>query len=411
MAPFWRQPGHVGNIRVDRFVRWLAQDGFEVVIVRAGSAEVCNRESWGTEITVKDPLGLYRDCASTNLTPRKPNKLRRTLSYWVFNPDPGIVWAKAAAFHPVVLYHAKGAAFILSSSPPESAHISAELLSARCGAPHIVDMRDGWLDEPLKPILRDFPIRRWQEGRLEARILRRAHLIQVTSTQWRELLCSRYPLLAEKTVVLTNGYPSSTGVPDSVNADEEDREVTLLHAGQFLGSRSSQSPSLLFDPLLEGVKQFARGGAVLLYGHLSQEDKAAISKYAPSFGAEGWRIVYAGTVSRPQILQHLRSADGLLLLSASYAAIPSKLFEYIPAIKPILVVTERGGATWRLCESLPQATLISSEDSGHSAGGRVAEFLRRITERDLSYAVPSAYSETALRSVFLSSLKRTTAVS
>jgi hypothetical protein len=38
-APFWGQPGHVGNHRVDRFVRWLAEDGYAVVIVRAGDAD------------------------------------------------------------------------------------------------------------------------------------------------------------------------------------------------------------------------------------------------------------------------------------------------------------------------------------------------------------------------------------
>jgi len=32
-APFWRQTDHVGNHRVDRFVRWLAADGFYVVLV------------------------------------------------------------------------------------------------------------------------------------------------------------------------------------------------------------------------------------------------------------------------------------------------------------------------------------------------------------------------------------------
>ena len=29
--------------------------------------------------------------------------------------------------------------------------MGARLLSRRTGVPHIVDMRDGWLDEPLSP--------------------------------------------------------------------------------------------------------------------------------------------------------------------------------------------------------------------------------------------------------------------
>jgi hypothetical protein len=360
-APFWRQSGHVGNNRVDRFVRWLSEDGYQVVMIRAGSQDERRETPWGKELTVRGPLGLYREAApgSAAPAPRKPNKLRRWLAYWLFNPDPGIVWARAAAANPSVQAVAADADFILSSSPPESAHVGAWLLSQRLNRPHIVDMRDGWLDEPLKPILVNSALRRWQEGRLEAKILADAHTIFVTSGVWRDLLCQRLPAVADKTVVLTNGYPKevegSEALADPVPTEDG---LVLIHAGRFTGSRRTQSPDLLLEPLLSAIRQGHPHGVVKLIGPLVADELAVIEQYQSRFEEAGWRIECPGSMPRDQLLKELPKASGLLLLSASHAAIPSKLFEYIPTWRPMLVVTEKNSATWRICEGLPQACLV-----------------------------------------------------
>ena len=51
-VPFWRQEGHVGNYRVDRFTRWLADEDYAVIIVRAGNSYRECQQPWGREITV-----------------------------------------------------------------------------------------------------------------------------------------------------------------------------------------------------------------------------------------------------------------------------------------------------------------------------------------------------------------------
>ena len=398
-APFWRQAGHVGNNRVDRFVRWLAADGYHVVMIRAGSADEIREESWGTEITVRDPMGLYRDASPTGVQPpaRKPNKLRRALSYWLFNPDPGVVWARAAARHPSVLEAASGAAFILSSNPPESAHVGAWRLSRRLGLPHIVDMRDGWLDEPLKPLLRTSAFRRRREGRLEARILREASAILVTSDVWQELLCKRLPELANKVTVLTNGYPPSMTELVRTEKNQQDAGLVLVHAGRFLGSRLTQSPDLLLQPLLDGVKHKASQGTIKLIGPLSAEELEIIERFVVPFANQDWLIECPGSLPRHELLKLLPQADGLLLLSASYAAIPSKLFEYIPTGRPILVVTERNSATWRICERLPQATLVETRVQPNNL--TVQMYLNAVSNTGLMTACPDEFAEEHLSGI------------
>jgi hypothetical protein len=403
-APFWGQPGHVGNHRVDRFVRWLAEDGYAVVIVRAGDADGEHVQPWGQEITIRDSLGLYRNNSSGagHASPRKPNKLRRWLAYWLFNPDPTIIWAKTAAKHPKVLSAMQGAQFILSSSPPESVHVGAWLLSRRSSVPQIVDMRDGWLDEPLKQLLRYSHFRRWREGRLEACILKHAKVIQVTSKVWKDLLCARYPALADRVHVLTNGYPQQIIAPQSDSTKSGNEERLLVHAGRFLGSRMTQLPNLLLAPLLENLRSQPSTGLIELLGPLSNEEIKIIERFKPGFREIGWRIECPGSLPRDKLLKRLQEADGLLLLSASFAALPSKLFEYISTHKPIFAVTKKNSAVWDLCSFLPQAKII---EAGYerTAGNGLHE---KPFYQNRQYDVPVQYSESALKASFIDNVRK-----
>ena len=400
-APFWRQPGHVGNYRVDRFVRWLAAEGFYVVLVRGGSVTGQRTESWGVELTVRDPLGLYRDTVpgAVPVKKRKPNKLRRLLAYWLFNPDPGILWARTAARHSSVLEQAAGASFVLSSSPPESAHIGAAILAKKLKAKLIIDMRDGWLDEPLKPLLRNSRFQRWREGRLEHAILQQADKIFVTSRVWRSLLADRLPFTQDKTVVLTNGYP-----PDGlfglkqVSKRPANESLHLVHAGRFTGSRLSQKVGYLLEPLLMGLRGAGSHGVVTLLGSLEAADLEEIRRWQPQFNSKGWSIEVKDTLPRDEMMELLRQADGLLLLSASQAAIPSKLFEYLSLGKPIFTTTPQSSAVWMVGESLDQLFLTDYRKPGESV---VRSFLSATTMTENSYEAPGQFSEEALSKIFI----------
>lgn len=351
--------GHVGNNRVDRFVRWLSEDGYQVIIIRAGPKEGERTEAWGHEITVYDRLRLHPESTEEGqakaVSHRKPNKLRRSLAYWLFNPDPAVVWAKAAARHPKVIAALQGARFILSSSPPESAHVGAWMLSKKTGVPHIMDMRDGWLDEPLKPLLHSSALRRWLEGRLESQIAHDAQAIQVTSDIWKELYVARYPQLAHKVHVLTNGYPSQ--MPSKIQRlpKGEGEEYVLIHAGRFTGSHLSRTPELLMEPLLKNLALTLCQGVIRFYGDLSVDERVSIQAYERSLSVIGWRIEFPGVLPRAQMLEVMNGADGLLLLSASYAALPSKMFEYLATGLNIGFVTPPGSAMEKVLKGIPQA--------------------------------------------------------
>lgn len=398
-VPFWRMAGHVGNHRIDRFRRWLSSDGYQIVVIRAGEKEgVCNEE-WGIEITVVDRLGLHPESKPEQaiaVSKRKPSKLRRAVANWLFNPDPAVVWAKAAARHPKVIEAVKGASLILSSSPPDSVHVGAWMLSEKTGVPMIMDMRDGWLDEPLKPLLNTSAFRRWREGRLESRIAKHAKVIQVTSDVWKELFDTRYPYLAAKVHVLTNGYP--TQMPLQIrNAEREiKKEFILIYAGQFTHSQKARLPELLMAPLLKNLALKPSEGVIRFYGNLSNEEVECIQSFEKQFMKINWRIEFHGMVPRIEMLAAMQQADGLLLLSASHAAIPSKLFEYLATELPIGYVAPQGSATDRVLKDFGNVVNLVSSRVGifELPTGKIPENYReRSLSRKFSEVLHFVFSE------------------
>jgi hypothetical protein len=403
-APFWRDSSHVGGYRVARFVRWLAAAGVKIVIVRAGRTAGVERTSRTVEVTVPDPFGFYGDAESggggVQHAPRKPNRLRRYLGYWLFNPDPTVVWAKRAASDPSVLREAAEADVVLASSPPESAHVGALHLAERLGARLWSDLRDGWLDEPLRPVLRDSRLRQWWESRLERRILERAERVFVTSEVWREMLLRRIPALRGRVMVLTNAYPDIE-MPAGASPAAEG-EMVLLHAGRFTGSSLRRSPELLLDPLVARLRAHphSRPGRIVLVGRLEDTDRPAIDRAAEALGGTGWEVDVRDQLPRAELMRMVAQAHGLLLLSISDAAIPSKLFEYIPTRRPLLVVTPRESGTWRACAELPQAVLLAPDAGAEEREAAIGRFLELAGGRGHAADVPQRFTEGAIHHIF-----------
>jgi hypothetical protein len=324
--------------------------------------------------------------------------LRRAASEFVLIPETTVLWAISASRDKLVLEHAKGAEYVISSSPPESAHIAAAAVANKVGARLIVDMRDGWLDEPLKPQLQSSVLRRWREGRQETRILRQAHTIFVTSAEWRRLIEERHDFVRGKCRVLTNVYPEP---PFPISKATSPR-FTLLHAGRFSGSSNARDPGLLLNVLWQGIRgSTTREGEVVLLGDLTAADIAIVDHWKPRFRNSGWQLSVRSAIGREQMIVELQKAGGLLLLSASMAAIPSKIFEYIPTSKPILAVCPRGSAVWSLGGRVPQMFLADSQARENVDTSTVIRFLEGAISGTCAFEIPREFSDKHAKGIFL----------
>lgn len=407
VAPFWGLPGHVGVYRVDRFIRWLRHAGVEVVVVCAGPADAEVRRDWGWEITVRDPLGVHRGRPAASrdgvdeMPParvRRPPWILRFLGHHLLLPEPGVVWARRAARHPLVVQRAAGARWVLSSSPPESAHVAAWLLARRVRAALVIDFRDGWIDEPLRPLLQRSAVRRWREARVERRILRSARVIFVSSPGWQDMLIRRRPDTIERTVVLTNGCP--TNMAPAVHRSDGAAPLTLLYAGQFTASRSTQRAGRLLRPLADLTLD--RPGRIRILGRLTDADYADIDECASALAKAGWRIEVVPAVEREEALRQMSTSDGLLLLCLAHAAIPSKFFEYLWAGRPIFAVTPRQSAVWQAAQEVPQVFRAEVDDP--VAAAAVAARFVAACNGWTPQPVPQRFTEAHLATVFRTAL-------
>jgi hypothetical protein len=408
LAPFWRQTGHVGCLRVERFLRWLGSAGARVALVCAGKADWMEQRPWGMEIGVRDPLGLYPGDGSQESHPgssRRTSQLRRQAAYWLFNPDPTVAWAFRAARHDRVREQARDCQYVLSTSPPESAHVAAAKIARENKAVLCVDLRDGWLDEPLKTYLRHPGFRTWREQRLEARILQSAQHIFVSSAGWRDLLEGRRPSLKGRVTVLTNCYPLPDLLPDRPPAGLQPVSSgrDLIYTGQIGASRHTQKIEFLFDPLLQAFPNRLEKGTVHIYGRLAPHEAVEFPGWQQRFSAVGWALDHHPPVSRHNMLARLCQADGILLLSLSMAAIPCKLFEYIPSGKPILCITPRNSAVWQVGAKTRQMHLADSQRSDQYREV-VDSFMEHCGRRQVVYDTPGEYSDDSVRKIFLEQL-------
>ena len=135
-----------------------------------------------------------------------------------------------------------------------------------------------------------------------------------------------------------------------------------------------------------------------LLGDLEPEDLEEVEQCRSVFDAKGWTIEVKGAVSREKMMLILGRADGHLLLSASVAALPSKLFEYLPLGIPIFVSTPRSSALWQVGESLEQLFVTDYRAPDEQAAAR---FIAACEDTDKKYAIPTQFSETALCETFL----------
>lgn len=414
VCPFWGQSGHVGTFRAERLVRWLVKDNHSVVVVTAAHSDSVSEEWFGTLVSVRDPLKIYPRAGTTTVGDdkrRTPNSFRRWLAYFLLNPDLHIVWSYAVLRSEEVAKIAKECDFLLATSPPESAFHAASTLSDRYNGKFIMDMRDGWLDEPMKPLLRNFGLQKFREGRLEKRYVNRATYISVTSDNWKELLSKRYPDVKSKIIVIPNTYPEFSGeAPVSVTKGEqlqdETGSYTLVHAGRLSSSRPERNADFLLNEIIHHIDRHKDTFHINFVGNLEQHELNCLGFWRQKFYNNGSDLNHINQVPRDQALKMLSEADGLLMISNSYASIPAKYFDYSVSGKPVLCYTTKDSIMTDISAKQPQIHVIFDGQSDKN-DIIINKFLKAVRNHDRydSSSLLAEFTEETVKSSFLALFK------
>jgi glycosyltransferase involved in cell wall biosynthesis len=234
---------------------------------------------------------------------------------------------------------------VLTTSPPPSAHLIGLALRRR-GIPWIAELRDGWTFEPPH---RAWPLRvqHSADRALERRALTRADAVVAVTAPIAADAQRRLGVDAE---LITNGYDPDevASAPDRVDPLLDSKRHSFVHTGRLSLSGVS------LRPLLEGLRLASVEPEdrfeVVFAGSVTEEERLQLA--APDL-AETVRL--AGWLERERALALQRAADTLLLVTEGAgrrSVATGKLFEYLAAGRPILVLGDQTEAARIVAEAV-----------------------------------------------------------
>ena len=348
--------------------KYLRRLGYRVIVLTSGAwGDSSATEPEGDLIQTRDLIGTRLNWRQRNISayegrPGASYSAQQSVLGRMLVPDiVGLTWLPFALAPALALRDEVDV--VLTTSGPESTHLVG-LAMRRRGVPWVADLRDGWRFEPY----RDFPfdIEERMDARMERGVLSHADRVTAVSEPIAADLRNRLGL---QSVTVPNGYDEEE-VPaaEALHSLAPDRHSIVYTGRLATGGRT-------LDALIASLGALERRAApelerleVVLAGPLTGDERAALDGAGP----EGV-LRSVGTLERDQTLRLQRDADSLLLLTAGSreGEATGKLFEYLYAERPILVLGDRTEAA-RIVQNTKAGVVIPSDDPERIADALVA---------------------------------------
>ena len=360
--------------RVAGLSKYLARLGYDVTVLASdlsGEGEIEGARVVRTHDLITSPLNWRRGhfaalSGSSQATYAPPSRLES-----VVVPDLALAtWVPFAL--PRALRLASGGRFdcVLTTSPPQSAHLIGRALRAR-GAPWIAELRDGWTFEPHH-VPWPTKLQRALDGGLEQKLLSGADGLVAVTKPIAEDLSRR---LGREVAVITNGYdPEEVAPVDGAAGRLDPDRHSLVYTGRISAGRSTPRPLLEgFRELRRTTPQAAERLELVFAGPLTTAEREELQA-ADLAGS----VKLLGPLNRDAVLSLQRQAGSLLVItegSSRRSVATGKLFEYLAAGRPILVLGEETEA----------ARIVAETGTGIAASatdpGRIATALAELVEQ------------------------------
>lgn len=247
---------------------------------------------------------------------------------------------------------------VLTTSPPGAIHWLGYLVKQKFGLPWIVDLRDPWFTWTGKNT--DPWWLKLLNGRAEQRTIHWADRIFANTPSNLAVLQRAYPQSAGKMTVLTNGFdPVEAPV---AKADRNNREMTLLYAGEMYAGRD---PRPLLRCLAELNKAAPTGAPRFRLKLLGRSDGSFDIHDEVRSNSLTDTVDLLGQVPHELVLSLIANADILVSIQGPkyQNSIPAKVYEYMAFSKPILQLSEPGGdIDWALKTSQIPHRVVSQFD-------------------------------------------------
>lgn len=338
----------MGAVRASKTAKYLVRAGHSVRVVSArsqgeGELGTLDLEIPGSMVSWTSWIGIRRrpnlsvggradSSQETRLTTRsRIYGAAYRAAHWssrnlIYVPDREIGWFPFAAREAVSVATRNGCDVVYASAPPYTSLVVGAWVARRVRVPLVCELRDLWAD----PGLRHVP--HWARGLdtgLERLVLSSAAGLVAVSGPHAELLGERYQRPA---VVVTNGFD-----PEDYPSPAAAGHLDTLHVA-YTGTLYDGFRDPL--PLFEAAKVLA-AESVRVRVHFYGPDSDLALRRATFAGAEDCVVAHAAVPYKDSLRVQVES-DVLLLLDQGERTeagnLTGKLFEYIGARRPILVV-------------------------------------------------------------------------
>jgi glycosyltransferase involved in cell wall biosynthesis len=333
----------IGGARWAAMSEWLRRAGHEVTVLTS-KANGCGGEGEPQVLRTFD-LGavgsarrlLRRSPAPPSQAPGYVHKPPPRLFTDVMVPDECLfTWVPAALLRARKLLEEREFDCVITSGPPHSTHVLGLLLGRRRPA-WVVDLRDGWRFEALRP---PWPTRAQDrlDATLERRALRAADAAIGVTAPIADDVRTRIGVLSAH---VPNGWSSELDIQSNgVARPRLDRSrINLVYTGTLtLSGPRGRDPRPLFAAMRRLAAERPAVAArlrVVLAGRLQTGEEQLLA----SVGL-GDAVEHVGSLSRDAAAALQREADALLLLTGPGHASEAtgKLFDYLAAGRPILAL-------------------------------------------------------------------------
>ncbi len=243
---------------------------------------------------------------------------------------------------------------VFSSSPPHSSQLA--VLAARKRRPFkwVADFRDPWTAPSRRPKTR---LSAFIQRRMEKTVLERCDLIIANTPGNKAALEKSFPSIdPAKIEVVTNGFDPDQDV-DRQELPPGALECDLMYVGEVYAEMLELLVNALCIIRDRHPESLPR---IHVFGHVDEREFRKIEES----GLEN-HFVHKGFVSWDQSLRLMREARALLLLlpfeQQWTTCVPSKLYPYMQAGKPILALVPRGDAATILEDTGTGVTVTTGE--------------------------------------------------
>jgi glycosyltransferase involved in cell wall biosynthesis len=351
---YWPPCGGIGVLRCLKISKYLREFGWEPVVFTAEDAHypsidhsndkdipegitILKQKIWEPYHIYKFITGQKKDANVNNVFYVKDTKMSffHKLSVWIrsnfFIPDARALWIRPSVKNLLKYLEENPVDAIFSDGPPHSNTRIATLIKQKTGIPWLADFQDPWTQVDYYQLLRLTKRGDRKHRRMEFQAFTAADKTTIVSPTWKGDL----ELLGAKNVsVIPWGYDPEDFENRHTVVDEK---FTITHLG-IMGY--DRNPEVLFQVMSELKKElpdFEKNVELKLVGQVDFSVREAYQKA----GIEN-NVNLVGSVSRKEALNMTCSSNVLLLLlnqqSNAKGRIPGKLFEYLAAQRPILVM-------------------------------------------------------------------------